>query len=78
MMERRYQATGRHCRAYHAERSKAFEDRTLLVFGAGKIAIQADEWLTAADVEETFLAFLAGTDLPARIEWRDVTTTLQA
>lgn len=76
MLERREASSGRHYRAYGEEPSKVYPDGTLLMFGGGKIALQADEWFTAPVVADAFLAFLNGQELPSSIRWRDVTTTV--
>lgn len=75
MLERRDASSKRHYRAYNEERSKVFPDGTLLVFGGGKLPLQADEWFNAQVVVEVFLAFLNGRELPESIRWRDVTDT---
>ena len=73
MLEKRDAATGRHYRGCHDERSKVFEDGTELVFGGGRIALRADEWFDSAKIEEAFLAFLRGDQLPEDIKWREIT-----
>lgn len=73
MLEKRDAVNHRHYRAYQDEKSKVFEDGTLLVFGGGRIAMRADEWFTSAKIEEVFLAFLRGDELPENIKWREIT-----
>jgi hypothetical protein len=77
MMERRDVALGRHFRAYQDKRSEVFADGSILAFGGGEIKLASDEWFTSADVQETFLAFLARSALPERVRWRDMTEVLQ-
>lgn len=76
MLEKRDAVNRRHYRAYQDESSKVFEDGTELVFGGGRIALRADEWFTATQIEETFLAFLKGNKLPESIKWREITGLL--
>jgi hypothetical protein len=78
MMERRDAVLARHFRAYQDKRSQVFADGSILAFGGGEIKLSSDEWFTSADVEETFLAFLAKTALPQRVKWRDITEVLQS
>ena len=73
MLEKHDATTRRHFRAYRDEKIRTFSDGTELVFGAGRIALRADEWFTSSMIEEAFLAFLCGTDLPIAIRWREVT-----
>ena len=63
-------AEKKHFRGYSDRISKVFPDGTLLVFGAGKIPMQADEWLYADEVAEAFCAFLTKAPLPESIRWR--------
>ena len=72
MIERRDVSAGRHFRAYQNIRSEVFADGTMLVFGGGKIHLSSDEWFTASDAEEVFMAFLDGAEMPERIMWRDI------
>lgn len=72
LLEWRDAASGRHFRAWHKGRSAAFPDGTLLCCGAGRIAMQADEWFAIDKVIEAFTCFLAGEAWPADIRWRDV------
>jgi hypothetical protein len=62
--------TGKRFRAFGDKRNEAFPDGTLLVFRAGQIAMQADEWLMADKVAEAFCCFLEGKQLPEDIHWR--------
>lgn len=62
--------TGKRYRAFGSKKNKAFPDGTLLVFRAGEIAMQSDEWLIADKISEAFCCFLEGRDLPEDISWR--------
>ena len=48
-----------------------YPDGTLLVFGAGEIAMQSDEWFHQEEVADLFAAFLSGYDYAA-INWREI------
>lgn len=56
----------------------AFEDGTELVFSAGRIKLQSGEWFQLKQVIEVFTAFRVRDDLPAYVQWRDVTALLAA
>jgi hypothetical protein len=71
-LERRDATSGKQFRAYQDARSKVFADGTKLVFGGGTIALCADEWLTASDAVDVFLAFLRREPLPLKFKWRDI------
>lgn len=62
--------TGKRFRAFGDTKNKAFPDGTLLVFRAGQIAMQADEWFMADKIAEAFCCFLEGKELPKDIHWR--------
>ncbi|MFL9858838.1 hypothetical protein PQR72_24420 [Paraburkholderia madseniana] len=72
LVERYLAASKERQRAFHDEPSPVRPDGTLLVFSAGKIALKADEWFMASEVEEIFLAFLTGAELPSYVQWRTV------
>jgi hypothetical protein len=57
-------------RAFCDTKNKAFPNGTLLVFSAGEIAMQSDEWLVADKVSDAFCCFLEGKELPSDIHWR--------
>jgi hypothetical protein len=71
MMELYRADSNKRFRAFHDEPSKVFPDGTLLVFGAGKISMMADEWFKSDTVLEVFVAFLERRDLPEYVHWRD-------
>jgi hypothetical protein len=62
--------TGKRLRAFGDTKNKAFPDGNLLVFRAGKIAMQSDEWFVADKIAEAFCNFLEGKELPKDIHWR--------
>ncbi|MCL2831509.1 MAG: hypothetical protein FWD77_12365 [Betaproteobacteria bacterium] len=62
--------TGKRFRAFGDTKNKAFPDGTLLVFRAGQIAMQSDEWFMAEKISEAFCNFLEGKELPKEIHWR--------
>ncbi|MFM0009173.1 hypothetical protein [Paraburkholderia sediminicola] len=70
LVERYLAASKERQRAYHDYPSPVRPDGALLVFGAGQIALKADEWFVASEVEEIFLAFLKGSELPSYVKWR--------
>ena len=70
LLERYEFNTGKRYRAFSDIKNKAFPDGTLLVFRAGKIAMQADEWFMSDKVAEVFCCFLEGRELPKDIHWR--------
>jgi hypothetical protein len=57
-------------RAFHDNSSPVRPDGTILVFGAGNIPMQSDEWFMSNEVVEIFLAFLIGKSFPPSIHWR--------
>ncbi len=73
MIERRDASNGRHYRAFQDKQSAVFADNTALVFSGGEVKLASNEWFTSQDVEDVFLAFLRGEQLPSRIKWRDIT-----
>lgn len=78
MLERRDAVSGRHFRGFRLEKNSSYPDGTRLVFGAGEIALQSDEWFNHTEVAEVFTAFLCGSELPAFINWRDVSDILSS
>ncbi|BEP56623.1 hypothetical protein GmRootV118_38670 [Variovorax sp. V118] len=70
MVERFEAATGKRWRAFHDKPSPVFPDGTLLVFGAGEVALKSDEWFVADAVLEIFLCFKAARPYPATVSWR--------
>jgi len=70
MLELYQSNTGNRFRAFGDTTNTAFPDGTLLVFRAGQIAMQADEWFTADKIAEAFCCFLEGKELPKDIHWR--------
>jgi hypothetical protein len=75
-LERHEAASGKQFRAYQDARSKVFADGTRLSFGGGSIELTADEWFTAGDAIDVFLAFLRREPLPQKINWRDISDIL--
>ncbi|MEB5963881.1 hypothetical protein [Comamonas testosteroni] len=57
-------------RAFGDKQNPAFPDGTLLVFGAGKLAMRSDEWFFADKVAEAFCNFSRDEPLPIDIKWR--------
>lgn len=57
-------------RAFGDKKNPAFPDGTLLIFGAGKLTMQSDEWFFADKVAEVFCNFSKEEPLPADIKWR--------
>jgi len=72
MIERRDASGGHHYRGYQDKRSQVFPDGTALVFGGGEVRLTADEWFTADQSIEVFLAFLHGAEAPGFVKWRDI------
>lgn len=62
--------TNQRFRAFSDKKNPAFPDGTLLVFGAGKLAMQSDEWFFADKVAEAFCNFSKEEPLPIDIKWR--------
>jgi hypothetical protein len=56
-------------RASHDKPSPVRPDDTILVFGAGNIPMQSDEWFMSDQVAGIFLAFLNGKPFPPSIHW---------
>jgi hypothetical protein len=77
VIERRDASNNHHYRAFQDKRIAVFADGTALVFGGGEVKLASNEWFTSQDVEDVFLAFLRGEQLPARIKWRDITDLLR-
>lgn len=57
-------------RAFDDKPSPVRPDDTILVFGAGNIPMQSDEWFMSDQVAEIFLVFLNGKPFPPSIHWR--------
>lgn len=72
LVERYLASSKERQRAYHDHPSPVRPDGTLLVFGAGQIALKADEWFVASEVAEVFLAFLNDGELPSYVNWRQI------
>jgi len=70
LLEIYHSDTGKRFRAFGDTKNKVFPDGTLLVFRAGKIAMQSDEWFMADKIAEVFCNFLEGKELPEDIHWR--------
>jgi len=70
LIERRDAATGTHYRAYQQQKNMNYPDGTLLVFGAGEIALLSDEWFSSTIAAEVFVAFLQKQALPEQVFWR--------
>ena len=77
MIERRDASNKHHYRAFQDKRSAVFAGGTALVFSGGEVKLASNEWFTSQDVEDVFLAFLRGEQLPTRIKWRDITDLLR-
>lgn len=77
VIEVRDVSTGRHYRAYQIQPHPIFPDGTKLVFGAGTVVLQGDEWFTAAQAAPVLLQFRGGELLPSLAPgWRDVTDAI--
>ena len=72
LLERREASTGRRFRGFKDGRNPNYPDGTLLVFGAGEIALQSDEWFQQNEAADVFAAFLSGRDVYAAIKWREI------
>lgn len=59
-------------RAYSNTPSTNFEDGTMLVFGAGEIALNHDEWFEIDRVVDVFKCFMDGGDVLKNYSWREV------
>lgn len=70
MVEKFDAATQARWRAFHDKPSPVFPDGTLLVFGAGELALKADEWFAADAVVDIFLCFKAARGYPDSVHWR--------
>ncbi|KLU24031.1 hypothetical protein EOS_22375 [Caballeronia mineralivorans PML1(12)] len=57
-------------RAFHDKPSPVRPNGTILLFGAGNVPMQSDEWFMSDQVVEIFLAFLDGKAFPPSIHWR--------
>jgi hypothetical protein len=74
VIEVRDTATGRHYRARQSQPHPVFPDGTKLVFGAGTLVLQGDEWFTVAQATPILIEFRGGVLLPTSAPgWRDVT-----
>jgi hypothetical protein len=76
MLERHESATGKQYRGFKQDRSKVFQDGTILAFGGGEVKLNSDEWFTASEALEVFISFLDGGEFPKYIKWRDITDML--
>ncbi|SEK15165.1 MULTISPECIES: hypothetical protein [unclassified Variovorax] len=70
MVERFDAGTAKRWRAFHGKPSPVFPDGTQLVFGAGEVALKADEWFAADAVLEIFLSFMNEEPYPDTVRWR--------
>ncbi|NUU04031.1 hypothetical protein [Herbaspirillum robiniae] len=70
LLERRDAFTGVHYRAYQEKKNTNYPDGTLLVFGAGEVALLSDEWFSNTIVADVFAAFLLTHALPENVHWR--------
>lgn len=70
LLERRDAHTGVHYRAYQEKKNTNYPDGTLLVFGAGEVALLSDEWFSNTIVADVFAAFLLKHALPEHVHWR--------
>ncbi|WP_198526720.1 MULTISPECIES: hypothetical protein [Xanthomonas] len=57
-------------RAFSESGLECFPDGTLLVFGAGKIPMKSDEWISAQKAIDAFVCFSKEQELPVEIHWR--------
>lgn len=73
LIERRDAVTGTHYRAYQKQKNINYPDGTLLVFGAGSIALLSDEWFSSTVSADIFVAFLLRQALPSDVYWRAAT-----
>ncbi|RKF30530.1 hypothetical protein [Paraburkholderia fungorum] len=69
-MVERFDSGAHRWRAFHDNPSPVRPDGTILVFSAGNIPMQSDEWFMADQVVEVFLAFLSGAPYPPFVHWR--------
>lgn len=76
LVEKRIKASGRHFRAFQPAPVVPFEDGTELVFSAGRVKLNANEWFALKQVIEVFSTFLRGTAEPSYLSWRDITGVL--
>lgn len=70
LLERHEASTGRRFRGFKDHVNPNYPNGTLLVFGAGEIALQSDEWFHQNEAADVFAAFLRGYDYAA-INWRE-------
>jgi hypothetical protein len=70
MVERYDVETGGRERAFNNIPNPAFPDGTILAFGGGELTLQSDEWISASNVVEVFLAFRHGRPLEKLMSWR--------
>ena len=73
VVERWEAVTKKRYRAYQANPVVSLKDGVRLVFSAGAVPIQRDEWLRISQGAELFISFYQRRDYPAYIGWRDVT-----
>lgn len=74
VIEVRDVSTGKHYRAHQSRPHPVFPDGTKLVFGAGTVVLQGDEWFTAAQATAVLIEFRGGVLLPTSAPgWRNVT-----
>jgi hypothetical protein len=76
MLQRHESSTGKQYRGFKEDRSKVFQDGTILAFGGGEIKLNPDEWFTASEALAVFIAFLDRREFPKHIKWRDITDVL--
>jgi len=65
-----------HRRAHTTSGRRPYKDGAKINFGAGSIALQADEWLLQKQAFEIFLAFLRMEDFPDFVRWRTINDQL--
>ncbi len=72
LFEKRECSTGKHFRAYQQNPVVPFEDDTELCFSGGSIRLKRNEWFRREQVEETFISFSKGQELPIFISWTEI------
>lgn len=59
-----------HLRAYHDKPNPVCPDGIILLFRAGNLSMESDEWFKSDQVVEIFSAFMNGSEVPAYVVWR--------
>ncbi|MDX8355536.1 hypothetical protein [Cognatiyoonia sp. IB215182] len=72
VIELRSRNGGKHYRAYSKKRHRTEKDLQTLVFGGGKMRVEADELLELEEAIIAFSAFFRKGGFPDQFGWRDI------